>query len=69
MVGIQAALTGTFPNARMLLQVHDELVFEAPKTDAEDLRKMVVDMMSNAYKLDVPLKVDAGTGENWSEAH
>jgi DNA polymerase-1 len=69
MVRIQAALPGTFPNARMLLQVHDELVFEAPKTDAEDLRKMVVDMMSNAYKLDVPLKVDAGTGENWSEAH
>jgi DNA polymerase I-like protein with 3'-5' exonuclease and polymerase domains len=30
---------------------------------------MVIDMMSNAYKLDVPLKVDAGTGENWSEAH
>ena len=53
----------------MLLQVHDELVFEAPKTEAEDLRTMVVDMMSNAYKLDVPLKVDVGTGKNWSEAH
>jgi DNA polymerase-1 len=69
MVRIQAALPGIFPNAKMLLQVHDELVFEAPKTDAEELRKMVIDMMSNAYKLDVPLKVDAGTGENWSEAH
>jgi DNA polymerase-1 len=69
MVRIHEALPDKFPNAKMLLQVHDELVFEAPKTDAEELRKMVVDMMSNAYKLDVPLKVDAGTGENWSEAH
>jgi DNA polymerase-1 len=49
--------------------VHDELVFEAPKSEAEQLRALVVDMMSSAYKLDVPLKVDAGMGENWSEAH
>jgi DNA polymerase-1 len=69
MVSIQAALSSKFPNARMILQVHDELVFEAPKTEAEALRDMVVDMMSNAYKLDVPLKVDAGIGENWSQAH
>jgi DNA polymerase-1 len=69
MVRIQEALPGKFPNAKMLLQVHDELVFEAPKTEAEDLRAMVVGMMSGAYKLDVPLKVDAGIGENWSEAH
>jgi len=69
MVRIHDALPGKFPNARMLLQVHDELVFEAPQTEAEDLRAMVVDIMSKAYKLDVPLKVDAGTGKNWSEAH
>ncbi len=53
----------------MLLQVHDELVFEAPKNEAEDAKKMIVHEMENAMKLKVPLKVDVGTGRTWLEAH
>ena len=50
-------------------EVHDELVFEVPEKEAEEFAKWVVNKMSGALKLSVPLKVDAGTGKNWSEAH
>jgi DNA polymerase-1 len=53
----------------MLLQVHDELVFEAPKGEVEDAKKMIVHEMENAMKLKVPLRVDVGVGKNWLEAH
>lgn len=53
----------------MLLQVHDELVFEAPKGEVEDAKKMIVHEMENAMKLKVPLKVDVGVGKSWLEAH
>jgi DNA polymerase I len=53
----------------MLLQVHDELVFEAPKDEVEEAKKMIVHEMENAMKLKVPLKVDVGVGKSWLEAH
>ena len=53
----------------MLLQVHDELVFEAPKGEVEDAKKMIVCELENAMKLKVPLKVDVGVGKSWLEAH
>jgi DNA polymerase-1 len=53
----------------MLLQVHDELVFEVHKDDAEKFTYWACDLMSQAYTLVVPLKVDAKIGLNWSEAH
>jgi DNA polymerase-1 len=53
----------------MLLQVHDELVFEVVEQDAEQFTKWVCSVMENAWKLSVPLKVDAGMGKNWREAH
>jgi DNA polymerase I len=53
----------------MLLQVHDELVFEVMENQADDFKKWMCGMMSDAYRLNVPLKVDAGAGKNWSEAH
>jgi DNA polymerase-1 len=53
----------------MLLQVHDELVFEAPKGEVEEAKKLIVHEMENAMKLKVPLKVDVGVGKNWLEAH
>ena len=53
--------------ARMVLQVHDELVLEVPQEELEEVRSLMVDIMSHAYKLDVPLKVDASTGINWLE--
>lgn len=53
--------------ARMILQVHDELVVEAPEEEAEAVEKLIVDIMSSSFALDVPLKVDASTGYNWLE--
>ena len=55
--------------ARMIMQVHDELVFEVDRNSAEALRDQVMDLMSGAAELAVPLKVDAGIGDNWDEAH
>ncbi|UKM65320.1 DNA polymerase I [Flavobacteriaceae bacterium GSB9] len=54
---------------KMLLQVHDELVFDVYKPELEDIKKLVKTEMENAYKLEVPLDVDLGTGNNWLEAH
>ena len=55
--------------SKMILQVHDELIFEVENSELEMLKEMVLYEMSNAVKLDVPLKVDWGTGNNWFEAH
>ncbi len=55
--------------SRLILQVHDELIFDAHQDELADLRKMVIDKMENAMKLDVPLTVESGVGENWLEAH
>lgn len=52
----------------MLLQIHDELVFEAPAETAEDARAVIVDRMQRAMELDVPLVVDSGISRNWYEA-
>jgi DNA polymerase-1 len=53
--------------ARMLLQVHDELVFEAPESRVEETRTLVKDLMENAFPLDVPLVVETGVGTSWFE--
>lgn len=53
----------------MILQVHDELVFDAHKKELDSLKKIVIDRMGKAVKLKVPLKVDIGIGDNWLEAH
>lgn len=55
--------------AQMLLQVHDELVFECPKSELEALKHLVKTEMEAAYYLQVPLTVDMGIGHNWLEAH
>ncbi|MGB0273961.1 MAG: DNA polymerase I [Flavobacteriaceae bacterium] len=55
--------------SKMLLQVHDELVFECPKAELDTLTQLVQTEMENAYALQVPLTVDIGVGQNWLEAH
>jgi len=55
--------------SKMILQVHDELIFETENSELEKLKDMVIFEMSNAAKLNVPLVVDWGTGKNWFEAH
>ncbi|KAB1069678.1 DNA polymerase I [Tamlana haliotis] len=60
--------TGNF-KTKMLLQVHDELVFDVYKPELDTIKDLVKTEMENAYKLEVPLDVDLGTGNNWLEAH
>jgi len=55
--------------SKMILQVHDELVFDAHRDEVKTLQNIVKDKMVNAVKLDVPVVVDMNTGENWLEAH
>jgi DNA polymerase-1 len=55
--------------SRMILQVHDELVFDVHRTEVEQVRTLVEDKMKNAIPMDVPVKVEISTGENWLEAH
>jgi DNA polymerase-1 len=51
--------------SKLLLQVHDELVFEVPVDELEKLTEIVIDTMENAVQLDVPLKVDYNSGQTW----
>jgi len=69
MVTVQDWLLSAEPGARMIMQVHDELVFEVAEDAVDDVRSTVIDIMENAAKLSVALKVDAGVGKNWDEAH
>lgn len=68
MIRIHEKLAGGY-KSRMILQVHDELLFEAHEDELERLSQMVKEEMEGAWKLIVPIKVDIGTGKNWSEAH
>ena len=68
MIRIDAALRARRLNSRMLLQVHDELVFEVPGPEQDELQALVKHEMENAADLSVPLVVDLGEGENWLDA-
>jgi len=65
MIRIHEALLGSGLQARMLLQVHDELVFECPASEVDALTALVRDRMESAAQLDVPLLVEVGVGDNW----
>ena len=69
MIRINEKMISDDYKSRMILQVHDELIFEVVPEEVEKLKTMVLFEMSNAVPLDVPLKVDWGTGKNWYEAH
>ena len=69
MINIHDKLKEKNYKTRMLLQVHDELVFDAHKEEIEEVKAMIKSEMENAYKMEVPLEVDMGIGENWLEAH
>ena len=57
-----------YPEARMILTVHDELLFEVPAARADEFSEIVRDKMQGAAALNVPLTVDVGVGENWKDA-
>jgi DNA polymerase-1 len=69
MLRIPAALDGAGLKARMLLQVHDELVFEVPDAEVDQTAAVVSEIMAGAAQLTVPLVVDTGSGDNWADAH
>ena len=69
MVEVQRRLTAEALKTKMILQVHDELVFECPATELDELKQLVKEAMETVRKLQVPLVVDMGEGDNWLEAH
>jgi DNA polymerase-1 len=69
MISIHQWLQDEQPEVRMIMQVHDELVFEVNKNKVENIKDRITNLMNNAASLSVPLKVDVGIGKNWDEAH
>lgn len=69
MIRIHGRLKKEFPAAHMILQVHDELIYEVRPSETERLREMVTQEMAAAASLKVKLVIDTGTGNNWLEAH
>jgi DNA polymerase-1 len=69
MLNIAKQLQDAKWQSKMLIQVHDELIFEAPESELDALTAMVKKQMGQAMSLDVPLKVDVGIGDSWAEAH
>ena len=67
MIRIDAELRERKLRSRMLLQVHDELVFEVPEGEVETMKRLVTEQMEHVHELKVPLKVEAGTGPNWRD--
>ncbi|MFZ1134108.1 MAG: DNA polymerase, partial [Candidatus Korobacteraceae bacterium] len=67
MIRIDAEIRRRNMQSRMLLQVHDELVFEVPESELDAMKQLVTRQMENAYELQVPLKVELGTGPNWRD--
>jgi DNA polymerase-1 len=68
MIRIARLLDAQKMQSRMLLQVHDELVFEAPPSEKDDLQELVKTEMESVYDLSVPLVADTGAGPNWRDA-
>jgi DNA polymerase-1 len=69
MIEVHAWLEEERPGARMIMQVHDELVFEVEQDNADAVAKDVTRLMNSAADLRAPLKVDVGVGADWDEAH
>jgi DNA polymerase-1 len=69
MIRIDEAIREQQLRSRMLLQVHDELVFEAPKEELPAVQELIRRCMVSAMELSVPIEVELGTGGNWLEAH
>jgi DNA polymerase-1 len=69
MINIHKKLTSENWKSKMLLQVHDELVFDVHQSELEKIQPMIKHEMENAFQLDVPLEVEIGIGKNWLEAH
>ena len=69
MLGVDAWLGQNGRGARLIMQVHDELVIELPESEVDAVRAAIIRIMESAAELSVPLRVDSGVGDNWDEAH
>jgi DNA polymerase-1 len=69
MIDINIFLNNELPETKMIMQVHDELIFETPKASATEILNLMKSMMEKAVKLDIPLIAEAAIGNNWNEAH
>jgi len=69
MIDINKFLNKEMPQVKMIMQVHDELIFETSKKSSEEVLQVMKEMMEDAVKLDIPLIAEAAIGENWNEAH
>jgi DNA polymerase-1 len=69
MINVHSEMHKRKMKSKLLLQVHDELVFDAHKDELDELKDLVSEKMVNAVNLEVPMVVDMGTGQNWLEAH
>ncbi|MBV8043554.1 DNA polymerase I [Pluralibacter sp.] len=69
MIAVDAWLLKEQPRVRMIMQVHDELVFEVHKDALDEVSKKIHELMESSMALDVPLLVEVGSGENWDQAH
>ena len=69
MINIHAAINDAGLRSRMVLQVHDELIFDVHQSELEQMREIVRDKMLTAANFEVPMEVEIGTGKNWLEAH
>ena len=69
MVAIQKKIESELMESKMVLQVHDELVFEVPDEELDPLKSLVIVEMESALPLSVPIVVDCGYGKSWFEAH
>ena len=69
MIGIHKELVKKKLESKMILQVHDELVFDVPKSEEAKVKELIEEEMKNAMELNVPIEVEIGVGKNWLEAH
>ena len=69
MLDIDEYLSNEMPDVKMIMQVHDELVFECPKENAHSVMEKMKDTMEQTVELNIPLIAEAAIGSNWNEAH
>ena len=69
MINIQNDITEKGLQGKMIMQVHDELVFDVPNQEIDVFKKIIENRMKNAIDLQVPIEIEIGQGKNWLEAH
>src|SRR5205809_3252978 len=69
MISVQGWLDEKNSKTKLIMQVHDELVLEVPENELEEVKARLRELMQSVAKLDVPLLVDVGVGDNWDQAH